>query len=326
MKRPQDRHGIREGTILSKINTDIFRFIGMLLYRLPNFKGKVRVGLALYRMLGIETHHIKLTATLRHPVKYQAQLDLHSMLERFAYLMAGYEGETVEFLKRCYPNKGYFLDVGANIGLISIPFTKLLMASNSKEDPICVCIEAVKDNCISLKQNIALNGLESKIFTICSGVGEREKDVEIQIEGNLKENHGTGTANILADNTTHICERIPMNITTINQLLNTSVLPDKCSLIKIDVDGYDLKVLQGATQLFKGSRPVIYGEFMKHCLAWHGQTHDDVVDFVDNYDYKVFVREASWRFVRYSETNNTEQDLLLLPKEQITNYRWCLYN
>ena len=83
--------------------------------------------------------------------------------------------------------------------------------------------------------------------------------------------------------------------------------------MKIDVDGYDLKVLEGAVNLLTSSRPIIFGEFMKHCLAWHGQSHDDVVDFVRQFDYKVFSKDRSaWRFLSCQEYN-VESDLLIAP-------------
>jgi len=81
-----------------------------------------------------------------------------------------------------------------------------------------------------------------------------------------------------------------MRITTIDKLVEEEILPENCSIVKIDVDGYDLKVLQGATKLMSLCGPVIYGEFLSHCLAWHGQTHSDVVEYASLHSYKTYVR------------------------------------
>ncbi|MDH3695672.1 MAG: FkbM family methyltransferase [Gammaproteobacteria bacterium] len=187
------------------------------------------------------------------------------------------------------------------------------------------CVDPISTNINSLDQNIRLNRLEDQIQTICEGVGECQKEVEIQIEGNLKTGEGTGAANILVSNTTHPCERLTLQITTIDDLIENRKLPGNCSLMKIDVDGYDLKVLQGATKLLSTNRPIVYGEFLQHCLSWHGQSHVDVINFAGSYDYEVHVqKERTWKFEHRTSYKGT-RDLLLVPKEKLAELSWCLH-
>ena len=322
--RPEDRHGIQQGTLLSDVNVAFYRSFVRQWRKLPNFRGKVRAALELYRVLGLENHHIFETATIKYPARYLAILDIHSWHEHLALIMNGYESDTVRFLVRCYPGEGYFLDVGANIGLICCPFAELIDHSRRGASPQIYCIEAVKSNFDRLLQNIELNNRQNAIVPIGKGVGDCEKIVEIQVEGNLKEGEGTGTASILAVGTAHPCERISLEITTLDKLIGSGALPQDCSLMKIDVDGYDLKVLEGAVNLLTSSRPIIFGEFMKHCLAWHGQSHDDVVDFVRQFDYQVYSKDrGAWRFLSYQKYN-VESDLLIIPMEKIPDLHWCL--
>lgn len=321
--RPEDRHGIEQGTLLSCANVAFYRAFARQWRKLPNLRGKVRIAMEIYKLLGLENHHIFETATIENPIQYKAILDLHSWLERLAFLMNGYESETVRFLARCYTDDGYFLDIGANIGLISLPFSNLV-ARRGDVAPDVFCIEAVQANLDRLRENVNLNRKEETITPIGKAVGERQKFVEIQVEGNLRDGAGTGTANILADGTDHPCERIPLEITTINKLMDSGELPQDCSLVKIDADGYDLKILEGATDLLATSRPVIFGEFMRHCLAWHGQTHEDVVAFVGQFDYRVFSKDESvWQFLPWDK-NPVESDLLIVPEEKIVDLNWCL--
>ena len=317
--RPEDRHGIEQGTLLSNAHVAFYRKFARQWRRLPNFRGKIRIAMELYRILGLENHHIFETATIKNPTKYRAILDLHSWLERLAFMMNGYESDAVRFLARCYPDVGYFLDIGANIGLISLPITERKSAP-----PAIFCIEAVRANFDRLRQNIDLNHHQKIIVPINQGVGECEKFVEIQVEGNLREGEGTGTGNILADGSTHPCERIPLKITTIDTLMDSGKLPQDCALVKIDADGYDLKILQGATRLLSTSRPIIFGEFMRHCLAWHGQSHEDVIEFVRRFDYRVYSKyRGTWQFLLCNE-NHVESDLLIIPEENVNKLCWCL--
>lgn len=285
------------------------------------FRGKCRAAIELRRLLKLENHHILESVSLHLPTMYNATLDLHSQHELFAYFTGGYESETVEFLRKCYDNTGYFLDIGANVGLISLPFAIMTNEFHSQSGPFVYSIEAIKSNQLRLHENILLNELSDQVIPINYGVAEKEKTVQIQVEGNLKDGGGTGTANILADNTDHPAERISMHVTTIDKLIETDVLPNKCSLIKIDLDGYDLKALQGARSLLATSRPVIYGEFSAHCMSWHGQTHQDVETYMSEFNYAVFYRNANeWRF---SKVSSQDGDLLLVPAERVASFSWC---
>jgi FkbM family methyltransferase len=323
ISRPEDRWGLTPGSLLSALNLRVFRRFARQWRKLPPFKGKVRVEKELRKILGLDNHHILETIVLNDPVSYRATLDLHSWHEFLASIDGGYEGDTVRFLARCYDRRGCFLDIGANIGLIGLPFAACIDPSNLPEAPFVFCIEAVRSNFERLVHNIQLNQRQRSIVAIAAGVGEREKTVEIQVEGNLKDGAGTGTANILSDGTNHPCERIALTITTLDKLYETGKIPDHCSLIKIDVDGYDLFVLQGARKLLSCERPIVFGEFNSHCLAWHGHSPIDVANYVEQFDYRVFFKSTeAWRFIPIGE-HKPDQDLLLVPKEKIVSLNWC---
>jgi len=319
--RPEDRRGIKPGSVLSKINVGVYRVYSKLWRRLPEFRGKCRIAKEFRSLLKIENHHLIESTDLKRPTAYKAILDLHSQHEFFAYFTGGYESETVKFLTKCYQDNGYFLDIGANIGLISIPFALMANQSTAQSGAFVFTIEAIKSNQERLQENIAMNGLAGKIVPINYGVAEQEKTVEIQIEGNLEDGGGTGTANILADNTSHPAQRVTLQVTTIDKLIESGVLSNECSLIKIDLDGYDLKALQGAGSLLSISRPVIYGEFSAHCMNWHGQTHKDVENYMSTFDYTVFYRNKStWQF---SKVSSSDGDLLIIPTEKLADFAWC---
>jgi FkbM family methyltransferase len=214
---------------MAELNVALFRLFANHWRELPNFRGKVRIAKELKKFLGLDNRHILETVALNNPA-FSATLDLHSWHEFLAFFDGGYEMETVHFLARCYDREGAFIDVGANVGLISLPFANIVDPSNSTVSPFVFCIEAIKSNYEALLHNIKLNKRQDAIIAIGKGVGERGKTVEIQVEGNLKDGGGTGTANILAEGTTHPCERIPLTITTLDALKDSGEIADRCSL------------------------------------------------------------------------------------------------
>lgn len=276
---------------------------------LPHFRGKTRLLLLLGKVLGLEGRHIRVRTRLRRPVRFEVELDLHAWAQRVAFLTGAYEADTVELLialHRRMGRGGWFLDVGANVGLLAIPFAK---ATQQR----VVAVEAVPDNVAALRRNIGMNELDARITVLPFALGAASGVAQIQVEGDLRAGEGTGTANILPDGSAYECVRQEVEVRTLDALTE---LPPGCTLIKIDTDGYDLKVLEGAVQFLERERPLIYGEFAAHCLGWHQQSIADVAEFADAHRYDVWLRiEPGWKFRPYSPGIAFSQDLLLVPRE-----------
>jgi FkbM family methyltransferase len=284
---------------------------------LPRIRGKTRALLAIYRLLHLDRRHVYVRTRLRDPLEFQAELDLHSWLQRLAFLTGEYEADTVRFLldlRRRYGRDDYLLDIGANIGLLAIPFA---MATPRKWLSV-IAIEAAPDNIIVLRRNVALNGLQNAIKIIPLGVGAFPGEFEIQVEGDLRCGEGTGTANILPRDSTYQCVTQTISVTTIDELARAGDVPTGCSVVKIDTDGYDLNVLRGASAFLMRDRPVIFGEFSRDCLRWHGQSVIDVAAFAEAHGYQSWRRiDRTWRFRRFGSADESDfaQDLLLVPSE-----------
>ena len=297
---------------------------------LPNFRGKVRALLLLHKLLNLERKHLSITTDLRRPIRYRARLDLFCVPARMAFCMAQYEPGTVEFLLRLWQPAEAFIDVGANIGLVAIPFTLLsrerqrAVGTLNPCPVLTYCIEPVASNQKALETNVELNRIQDSIAVISSAVGDREKDVDIQVEKNLRPGEGTGTANILPENSGYACERIALHVTTIDRLIDGGELPKRGVIIKIDTDGYDLFVLMGAKRLLEEGRPIIFGEFHAHCMKWHGQTIDDVQAFLLPFGYHVYVRGKGWSFSLRKKGEPYVQDALCVPAEKLERLNWCI--
>jgi FkbM family methyltransferase len=306
----------------------VFLAMGRVGARLPAVRGKTRLLLLAYRALGLAGRHVLVDAHLRRPVRFVARLDLHAWLQRVAFLTGGYEEDTVEFLLELHRRgradghaDGYLLDVGANIGLIGIPFAKRAAFRR----PSVVAVEAVPDNVAVLRQNIRANQLDELMTVIPFALGAEAGGAQIQVEGNLLGGAGTGTANILPAGSTYDCVRQEIAVRTLDGLAEAGEVPDGCSVIKIDTDGYDLKVLQGGPQFLARNRPVIFGEFSAHCLRWHNQSVTDVAAFAQAHGFEVWQRAVpSWRFRRWEPGVAFEQDLLLVPHELVPTLRSLL--
>ena len=306
----------------------LFLAIAKAVSPLPNFRGKVRAGLAAYRLLGLGGRHIMTDVTLTRPLKYRMHLDMQCHHERMGLLMGGFEWETPEFFAHCYSGKGYVLNVGANMGLISVPLALLLRQKAPHDQPHVWSIEPMTSNFESLLHNIRLNQLEPSVSALKECVGHTEGEVEFVVESDLRDGEGTGNASIIAADSSMKCNRIKTSITTIDSLVASGKLPANCELMKIDCEGFEYNVLRGATSLLSGSRPVIFGEFFPHCLLRHGQRRAEVVEFMAGFEYLPFraVPGKDLRFVEFTADTVTELDLLFLPREAVERFRWAIHD
>jgi FkbM family methyltransferase len=315
------------------LRASLFETAGRIVVRLPRFRGRTRACLLLFRFLGLQGQHTFVETTLSAPVAYRVRLDLHSWLQRIAFLTGEYEAETVRFLLELHRSTGRrdcLLDIGANIGLISIPAALQLEAG--QRGPRVVSIEAVSDNAAALRHNISLNSAHDLVTVIEAALGDHEGIVDIQVEGDLSAGEGTGTANILPIGSTldpngkYECVRNPVAIRTLDSLWQEGRLTSSCSVVKIDTDGYDLKILEGALGFLDACRPVIFGEFSAHCLRWHGQSIGDVEAFARARNYEIWQRLPGHdrpRFTCQLNASTYSQDVLLVPAERIGSLAWC---
>jgi FkbM family methyltransferase len=299
---------------MNAVSTFVFSKLALISRNLPPFKGKVRACMSIFRALGGESLSTPQTAVLNRPIKHQMRLDLRAWAQRLAYVDGGYEPRTVEFLREltnASVSPGYLLDVGACIGAITVPYAVL----RRNESPLAViAFEAVSDNAKLLRDNVRLNYLGDAVRVHEIALGDTSKIVDIQVEGNRKKGEGAGTANILADGTDYECVRQSIQILRLDDI----DLPRGCGAIKIDTDGYDFKVLQGAEAFLARERPIIFGEFSAHCMRWHGQTVSDVQRFCETINYRLFSKIANeMHFVRDFPVETFNQDLLLVPEEKL---------
>ena len=125
-----------------------------------------------------------------------------------------------------------FIDVGANVGSYTILASSVVGAFSYTYEPIPSTFKR-------LIQNIKINNLTSK--TKCSniGIGNEPKTVRFTTDLN--------TTNHVATSSDNQVNTIDVEINTLDNLhYNTSP-----SLIKIDVEGFESSVIEGATKILK---------------------------------------------------------------------------
>lgn len=88
---------------------------------------------------------------------------------------------------------------------------------------------------------------------------------------------------------------------------------DELCVIKADVQGYELFVLQGAMQTIKKHRPYIFVEIEDEKLDMHGLKKNDIEDFFRAADYSLYHFQDG---LRYNTTTGYCLDYVAIPNEK----------
>lgn len=83
-----------------------------------------------------------------------------------------------------------------------------------------------------------------------------------------------------------LCETVGADATTLDDFVAAAAL-DRIDVIKLDVDGYETTVLQGAIRVLRTLRPVLVMELSPHQLRDHGTTVSQLLAILKDADYSM---------------------------------------
>ncbi len=160
-------------------------------------------------------------------------------------------------------------DVGANIGYYSIQFARLTKGNVFSFEPIA-------NQYSLLSRNIEINHLKN--------VKAEKKAISDSNEIKrfyLSENEETGTSSVEIPTSTYE----DVQCTTLDDYTKANGIPF-IDLIKIDVEGHELKVIKGMTGLLSGSNiKKIFMEIHTASLNSAGSSPEELCSFLQSYDY-----------------------------------------
>jgi FkbM family methyltransferase len=171
------------------------------------------------------------------------------------------------------------IDVGANFGYHTLLF--------SRECSMNVyAFEPQIQNFKLLEDNVRINDIQNIIlYNYACG------DHNCEIKTPIYENSGTlNMGDITPD---HDCIKNKYSITK-SILLDEISFPSKIDLIKIDVQGWEKKVLLGAKKLLKTDKPVLIVEFEHFQLMKTNTSCKELFDFIREQNYYIFYLEYQY--------------------------------
>ena len=186
-----------------------------------------------------------------------------------------YEMDSLVYLKEKFFDRiqgRTILDIGANIGNHSLFFSWYLHPKK------IFAFEPAPDTYVILQKNIEINGLDERISAINVGVGAKKGKGQI----NFRVPFNLGATSIIENDSGVI------DIVTIDGLS----WDNDIGLMKIDVEGFEAKVIEGARDTITKYKPVIMIEIFDG-----NSTFDEIYRFLSQLGYTVeAIDEANYFF------------------------------
>lgn len=235
-------------------------------------------------------------------------------VERKIYFRSIYEEGTIALMKEILRNGDTFIDVGCNIGLMSLAASQFVGHNGA-----VYAFEPHPDTFSILQDNIELNNSKN-IFSYNIALGEKEE--KVLIYSNMQVNRGSAS---LIKTSQNQCEVKEVAIMSLDDFIIEKGIKN-IRMLKVDVEGWELEVFKGASQLLSGENaPIVCFEYSKGHALQNGQL-SDLYKFIQSVnDYKLYKlekgKEIPSKLMRITCTEDLPEhdNLFCFPSEQLEN-------
>ncbi len=214
---------------------------------------------------------------MKNSVKYILQRTLG--FNRYLYVFALFKIRTLHndvkerdffhFLSLLEDGKGDVLDIGANVGIMTVHLAKNLPNSTIH------AFEPIPENVSVLRKIADKFGLK-RLKIHATAVGDQEGDIKMVLPI-LRGARMQGLSHVKHDSIKEFNEgdeySVPCN--TLDNLINGQPIQG----IKIDIENFEYFALKGGKRILEQNRPVIYAEL------WENENRSNCFRLLSNYSY-----------------------------------------
>lgn len=220
------------------------------------------------------------------PTKEPFAVFMNDYINSQMFLNGIYEKNILTNIQKLFPNGRIFLDIGANIGVHSCYLSGNFDSVLSYE-PVLNTFDLLAYN-TRRYPNI-------KKFNF--GLSDREHVAQIKID---HKNYG---ASSIKTELTANSEKIQLK--TLNSLLSDDIIT-QVDFIKIDVEGHEINVLKGMTNILEKGNATIGIEYKENQIA--------LKKFLEHYDYKYFYNANNFNLLTRPNQSHT---MVLVSKNKL---------
>jgi len=253
------------------------KFIGKIFRSIPHFKGKYKLARLL---LGKDLYQVTNITILSKSSLIFCLPNLIDSAYFELFIDGYYEKENIKFLVEKLKNKEVFIDIGANIGIISLGISQLL--PNLK----IISIEAAPSLAAILRQNVKNNNMKN--ITIVEKAIYNIPNIKLEFFSPTGKS-GCGSLSPVFTNAPTI-----VTSNTIDGIIEEyKVNIEQLGPIKIDIEGFEVSAFQGASELNKTLQTSYFFEFVDWAESSAGFSIGEAQEFLINSGFSLEVKDSN---------------------------------
>jgi FkbM family methyltransferase len=205
---------------------------------------------------------------------FKMNVNLGDFIGRHIFLHGEYEDYVTRVFYKLLQPGDVVLDVGANIGYFT-----LLSASIVGKSGRVISFEASPQIFTYLSSNLSLNESEN-VESFCAAVGDKNGQVEFF---EADDSHlGLSSLRHLDNNNS---KRIMIDMIELNCFAENF---PKVQLVKVDVEGGEMRVFQGMQKILERDNPFLVFEVTDVMLKELGSSKNELLNWLSDRSYKIF--------------------------------------
>jgi FkbM family methyltransferase len=199
------------------------------------------------------------------------------------------------FIQRFLKKDDVFFDIGANVGLHTLVACDIL-----KEGGHIYSFEPTPGIYSRLLENLAENNFNKIVSPVNMGVSDTSESLKF----NMSTNGYDGWNSFATLKYIQLESQVEIKVITIDAFVNDNhIEPDSISLIKIDVEGWEIKVLSGMKNLFNDAHfeACFLIEFTEENMFRAGSSCRNLYNFMVDKGYKWYEYDPTANQINHAE-------------------------
>lgn len=242
---------------------------------------------------------------MKNAVKYILQKLLG--LQTYLYVFARYKIRTLRndrkendfftFLSLLKDGKGDVLDIGANIGIMTVHL------ANTLPNTTIHAFEPMPQNVSVLRRIIQKFGLKrTKVHELALGDHEGNAKMILPLNG---QTIMQGLSHVKHESIREWNEGLEVEVKL--DMLDNVINGQAVQGIKIDIENFEYFALKGGKRIIETNKPIIYAEL------WDNENRSNCFQFLSDLNYRIFVSEQN-KLVPFDVAKHQTQNFIFIAE------------
>lgn len=234
--------------------------------------------------------------------------NVKNFLEYEIFFFGDYEPPTVSLLTRVLRSGMNAIDVGANVGSLT-----LVMADKVGPVGRVLAIEPFPIVAARLRENLALNRVMN-VQVMEVALASRPGTASLHIPPSTWGNYGL--AGLSPIDGLSNCSRIEVATRTLDEIIEEVGWKERLDFIKIDVEGQEMNVFRGGLSAFRRFRPHVLFEYQSELWKKAGFSFDNARDYFVELDYSLYISRPGFLQPLDIGVTPDSSNILAVPRMQ----------